>query len=115
MTRAQRFALTLGLVLALVAAPAAAAKPDKGPRDFDGKPGWGPPSFSHHHKPPGPPPAVCGPRRLDLCHQVIPPTPDPEPEPDPEPVPEPIPEPPITCATGPCLPPVIDLPDTALH
>jgi len=109
MTRAQRLALTLGLVLALVAAPASAAKPDKSDRNADGKPGWGMPSHAPAH----------GARQLiEGCHFLgcpNPTPPEPEPDPDPEPVPEPIPEPPITCATGPCLPPVIDLPDTALQ
>src|SRR6188508_1962715 len=104
-----RRAVVAALLLTLqVSSPALGAKPDKGPRDFDGKPGWGPPSFSHHNKPPGQPPAVCGPLRIELCHQTIPPRPDHEPEPEPEP------QPPITCASGPCLPPIDDLPDTAI-
>lgn len=98
-------AAAAALVLAgAMSAPALAVKPDKDPREFDGKPGWGPPPYSHHNKAPGPPPAVCGPLRLDLCHQPAPPRPEPEPEPAPEP------QPPIVGPGG--LPPL--LPDTAL-
>ena len=90
----------LGLATAVLwltfAAPVLAEKPDKGDRNADGKPGWGPPIHA---------PANGVRRATGECHWGGCPNPTPPEHPRPSP-PEPRPDPEP--------PPVIVLPDTAI-
>lgn len=98
MTRAKRTGLAIGLVLALIASPALGAKPDKGDKGGD-KPGYGPPIHAPAHGVR----RATGECKWAGCPNPTPPEPDPKPEP----------QPPIVGPGG--LPPVDDLPDTAMH
>lgn len=102
MKRRTAFGAAALLLWLALAGPAAADKPDKGDRNADGKPGWGPPIHAPAHGPGGGgPPTPC----IWLgCPNPSPPERPPIVPPEPRPDPEPVPEP----------PPVVVLPDTAL-